>query len=167
MEAIEHPRVTSKIISTIYCSMFYLADMQYFDYYIVNSTDQKLFMGGLFHNSFMGSDLYFVGLAAYITGTITRITRSLHYSSNSMVNNQLVARCADVDKIRPNEWRSSVVTSDATTGSMDCRSITSTSIHAIDTLEECESIYIQIYFIIILQLLNKILFTFRLIKNII
>ena len=81
----------------------------------------------------MGTDPYFVGLAAYLTGTITRITRSFALLFEWYGKSAAVARCVDVETIRPNEWRPSVVTSN-TTGSMDSRSATTS------TIEECESI---------------------------
>ena len=99
----------------------------------VNSTDRKHILDGLFNKSSMGTDPYFVGLAAYLTSTITRITRSFALLFEWYGKSAAVAGCVDVETIRPNEWRPSVVTSD-TTGSMDSHSTTTS------TIEECESI---------------------------
>ena len=105
----------------------------------MNSTDRKLLIDGLFNKSSMGSDPYFVGFAAYLTSTITKITRSFELLFEWYGKNSAVARCVDVETIRPNERRPSVVTS-YTTGSMDSSIATSTSTSAADTIEECESI---------------------------
>ena len=99
----------------------------------VNSTDRKHILDGLFNKSSMGTNPYFVRLAAYLTSTITRITRSFALLFEWYGKSAAVARCVDVETIRPNEWRPSVVTSD-TTGSMDSHSTTTS------TIEECESI---------------------------
>ena len=104
----------------------------------MSSKDQKLLIDGLYHKSSMGSDPYFVGLAAYLTSTIPRITRSYELMFEWYGKNSTVARCVDVETIRlnENERRSPIVTSD-TTGSMD-NSIPTSSVTV--TVEECESI---------------------------
>ena len=93
---------------------------------------------GIFNISFMDSDPYFVGLAAYLTRTITRITHSFELLFEWYGKNSAVARSVDVETIRPNERRSPIVTSD-TTDSLDSSIATSTST-AVTSIEECESI---------------------------
>ncbi|KAL6612282.1 hypothetical protein U3516DRAFT_752397 [Neocallimastix sp. 'constans'] len=86
--------------------------------------------GHSYKSEAMSTDPYFIGLAANLTRTITRITRS---------KNATVAIYVDVQTIRPNERRPSVVTSD-TSGSMDDRNTTSTSTTALDIIGAFESI---------------------------
>jgi len=86
----------------------------------------------------MDGDPYFVGLAAYLTSTITRITHSFELLFQWYGKNSTVTRSVDVETIRPNEKRSPIVTSD-TIESMYSSVATSTST-AVTSIEECESI---------------------------
>ena len=86
----------------------------------MSNKDQKLLIDGLFYKSSMGSDPYFVGLAAYLTNTIPGITRSFELMFEWYGKNSAVARSVNVETIRQseNERPSPIVTSN-TTGSMD------------------------------------------------
>ena len=106
----------------------------------VSNKDRKLLIDGLFYKTSMGSDPYFVGLAAYLTHTIRRITQSFEllfewYGQSKRRKDSTIARCVDVETIRLKEGRrkpssSMMVSSDST------ESIDNTTI----TVEECDEI---------------------------
>ena len=86
----------------------------------------------------MGSDPYFVGLAAYLTSTIPRITRAFELMFEWYGKNSAAARSVNVESIRPhrNERRSPIVTSDTTGSTVTVVPTSSDTV----TVEECESI---------------------------
>jgi len=75
----------------------------------VNSTNRKLFIDSLFNYSTMGTDPYFVGLGVYLTCKIIRITRSFELLFEWYGKNATVAIYVDIQTIRSNERRLSVV----------------------------------------------------------